>query len=161
MHTIKHAMKTLLVPVDFSGATRTLLSTIEKVAEAGAKVFFLHSLTPPLVTTDYGVGVDMLHETIALARKTAIKQLEHLVKTIEARGFKAQAILENGPAAQAILEVARKRKVDAIVLGARGHTALYNLIIGSTTQAVLKKATCPVVVVPPLATKGRTKTKKK
>ncbi len=150
-------MKTLLVPVDFSGATRALLSTVEKLAAPGAKVFFLHSLTPPLVTTDYGVGVEMLHETIALARKTAIQQLEHLVKAIVARGFAAQAILENGPAAQAIVEVARKRKVDAIVLGAHGHTALYNLIIGSTTQAVLKKATCPVVVVPPTAAKTKAK----
>ncbi|RRJ97669.1 universal stress protein [Opitutaceae bacterium TAV4] len=153
-------MKTLLVPVDFSGATRALLSTVEKLATPGAKVFFLHSLTPPLVTTDYGVGVEMLHETIALARKTAEQQLMHLVKTVEARGFKAQGILENGPAAPAIIEVARKRKVDAIVLGAHGHTALYNLIIGSTTQAVLKKATCPVVVVPPAATKAKATAKK-
>ncbi|AHF91502.1 universal stress protein UspA [Opitutaceae bacterium TAV5] len=153
-------MKTLLVPVDFSGATRALLATVEKLATPGARVFFLHSLTPPIVTTDYGVGVEMLHETIALARKTAVRQLEHLVKTAEARGFKAAAILENGPAAPAIVETARKRKVDAIVLGAHGHTALYNLIIGSTTQAVLKKATCPVVVVPPARTRAVAKKKK-
>jgi nucleotide-binding universal stress UspA family protein len=33
-------------------------------------------------------------------------------------------------------------------MGSHGHTALYDLIAGSTTTRVLKGAPCPVVVVP-------------
>jgi len=35
-----------------------------------------------------------------------------------------------------------------IVMGSHGHGALYELLVGSITQGVLKAAKCPVVVVP-------------
>jgi nucleotide-binding universal stress UspA family protein len=37
------------------------------------------------------------------------------------------------------------------VMGSHGHTAFYDLLVGSTTHAVLKRAKCPVVIVPPRA----------
>jgi universal stress protein A len=37
------------------------------------------------------------------------------------------------------------------VLGSHGHTAFYDLLVGSTAAGVLKHAPCPVVVVPPPA----------
>jgi nucleotide-binding universal stress UspA family protein len=33
-------------------------------------------------------------------------------------------------------------------MGSHGHGAFYDLLVGSTTQGVLKRATCPVVIVP-------------
>jgi nucleotide-binding universal stress UspA family protein len=33
-------------------------------------------------------------------------------------------------------------------MGSHGHTALYDLLVGSTTHQVLRKAKCPVVIVP-------------
>lgn len=37
---------------------------------------------------------------------------------------------------------------DAIVLGSHGHGALYDLLVGSVAEGVLRRAPCPVVVVP-------------
>ena len=37
---------------------------------------------------------------------------------------------------------------DLIVLGSHGHTAAYDLLIGSTTQTVLRRSPRPVLVVP-------------
>jgi nucleotide-binding universal stress UspA family protein len=54
----------------------------------------------------------------------------------------------SGVPAQVILEQAQKLSADHIVMGSHGHTALYDLIAGSTTTRVLKGAPCPVVVVP-------------
>ena len=47
-----------------------------------------------------------------------------------------------------ILECAKAVKADAIVMGRHGHGAMYNLLVGSVTEGVLKRATCPVVLVP-------------
>ena len=55
-------------------------------------------------------------------------------------------ILE-GPAAQAICEVAAIEKVDLIVMGSRGRNDLEGLLLGSCTHRVLKTAPCPVLVV--------------
>jgi nucleotide-binding universal stress UspA family protein len=37
---------------------------------------------------------------------------------------------------------------DYVAMGSHGHTALYDLLVGSTTHGVLMRAKCPVVIVP-------------
>ncbi len=49
---------------------------------------------------------------------------------------------------QRILEFARKKDVDLIVLGRHGHSALENVLFGNVTEKVVRKANCPVLVVP-------------
>jgi len=41
------------------------------------------------------------------------------------------------------------------VMGSHGHTALYDLLLGSTTHGVLFRAPCPVVIVPPKRPRAR------
>jgi len=47
-----------------------------------------------------------------------------------------------------ILEFAREQDVDLIVLGRHGHSALENVLFGNVTEKVVRKAHCPVLVVP-------------
>jgi nucleotide-binding universal stress UspA family protein len=47
-----------------------------------------------------------------------------------------------------ILDQAEKYVADYIVMGSHGHTAFYDLLVGSTTHGVLMRAKCPVVIVP-------------
>ena len=55
-------------------------------------------------------------------------------------------ILE-GPAATAIVNAAKARHADVIVLGSRGLTALKGLLMGSVSERVIGAAPCPVLVV--------------
>jgi nucleotide-binding universal stress UspA family protein len=50
---------------------------------------------------------------------------------------------------ETLCDVARDRSAAAIVVGSRGHGALHNRLIGSTSTKLLSHAPCPVVVVPP------------
>jgi len=52
-----------------------------------------------------------------------------------------------GPAAQAICQVAGRENIDLIVMGCRGRNDLEGLLLGSCTHQVLKTAPCPVLVV--------------
>lgn len=52
-----------------------------------------------------------------------------------------------GPPAEEILEVARVRGCDLIVMGTRGHSPLQGLLFGSQAQKVVAGAACPVLVV--------------
>ena len=47
-----------------------------------------------------------------------------------------------------ILAQAKIEDADYIVMGSHGHTALYDLLVGSTTHGVLMRAGCPVVITP-------------
>ena len=62
---------------------------------------------------------------------------------------KAQArfTVENGEPATAILRYANEHHADMIILGSHGTTAIARLLVGSTAEAVLRHATCPVVIL--------------
>jgi nucleotide-binding universal stress UspA family protein len=57
------------------------------------------------------------------------------------------AVAEEGAVADAIVELARRRAVAAIVVGSRGLSGLRARLEGSTSSVVLKHAPCPVLVV--------------
>jgi nucleotide-binding universal stress UspA family protein len=155
-------MKTLLVSVDFSPSTRAVIETAVELAKTSeSEVVLHHSLLPPVVSTEYGVGLEMMQETIAVAERTARHQLEHIEDELTARGLRSRTLLTQGPAAAQILRLATKEKANLILLGSHGHTALYDLILGSTTHAVLRKAECPVMVVPSALAKKHFGPKKK
>ena len=61
----------------------------------------------------------------------------------------AAAILVDGSADQALLEVARERSADLIVLGARRHASMAERLLGSVATEVLRQADCDVLVVRP------------
>ena len=52
-----------------------------------------------------------------------------------------------GTPAEAILDVARTRNVDLIVMGSRGLGRLAGALLGSQSQKVVQHATCPVLIV--------------
>lgn len=47
-----------------------------------------------------------------------------------------------------ILEFMRERQVDLVVIGREGHGALHRAFFGKVAEKVVRKATCPVLVVP-------------
>ena len=89
----------------------------------------------------------------------------NLQGAINARLDDAQAILKNaaaiagdmageihtelieGNSAEAIIEVAKTRHSDVIVMGSRGLGRLAGLVLGSTSQKVVSHAPCPVLIV--------------
>jgi nucleotide-binding universal stress UspA family protein len=64
-------------------------------------------------------------------------------------GLQAEALAlpDEGNVPDAIVELARQRGVAAIVVGSRGLSGLRARLEGSTSSAVLKHSSCPVVVV--------------
>ena len=55
-------------------------------------------------------------------------------------------VIEGTPAA-GILDTARDAQADVIVMGTHGRTSLGALLIGSTAQAVVHGAKCPVLLI--------------
>jgi nucleotide-binding universal stress UspA family protein len=99
----------------------------------------------PPVPLDVEEAHEVEHELQVHARRTA-EQGAELARSV---GLKAEglAVADEVHVADAIVEFARKRRVAAIVVGSRGLTGLRARLEGSTSNAVLKHAPCPVVVV--------------
>jgi nucleotide-binding universal stress UspA family protein len=64
-------------------------------------------------------------------------------------GIKTEVLVDQGDTARTILESARSRPADLIVMGTHGLGGFERFMLGSVTEKVLRKATCPVMTVPP------------
>jgi len=80
------------------------------------------------------------------------RELHHFVKAKTPTGIKVETVLREGPMVQGILEEARTRGADLIVMGTHGRGGFERLVLGSVAEKVLRKAACPVLTVPPHST---------
>jgi nucleotide-binding universal stress UspA family protein len=58
-------------------------------------------------------------------------------------------VVRSGQVSEVIAREARREQASLVVMGARGHSRVASLILGSTSAAVLRAATVPVLLVPP------------
>jgi nucleotide-binding universal stress UspA family protein len=142
-------MKTILAPVDFSGITRSVVENAVALARAvGGRVMILHVVPPAIIPGDSTAMVVDLSQVQTKEATGAAIQLSRLKEQFGGGGVDLEAVEVGGIPTVQILEQARALGADYIVMGSHGHGAIYDLLIGGTTHAILKKARCPVVVVP-------------
>ena len=65
-----------------------------------------------------------------------------------------QSFLGEGKPYKEILREAGLREIDLIVVGVHGRSALDRLVFGSTTEHLVRRATCPILTVRSAATDG-------
>jgi nucleotide-binding universal stress UspA family protein len=100
------------------------------------------SVPPP---ADVGTAEEIRNELEVHADRIAHDGAERA----KSFGLRAEALALPGEAnvSDAIVELARRRDVAAIVIGSRGLSGLRARLEGSTSSAVLKHSSCPVLVV--------------
>ena len=142
-------MKTILAPIDFSPASAAVITQATSLAQAvQGRLVLLSVVQPPIITSDYGPLVENIAEIIAAAERSAAERLEKVRTQVSPSVAGIETELAGGAPVQAIVDAATRFQADFIVMGSHGHTALYDLVIGSTTHGVLKRAKCPVLIIP-------------
>jgi nucleotide-binding universal stress UspA family protein len=89
------------------------------------------------------IPIDEL-EAAARARGEATMrdQCDHLPPDV-----RCERVVREGSAADHIVEAARERGADLIVLGTHGRGRLARFILGSTAEEVVRRAHCPVMTI--------------
>lgn len=131
-----------VVPVDFSPESLAAVDRAIKIVEDAARVYVIHVL-PLFLASEPGMVWDTvddkarrLHAREALARRLAKPGHEriHLAVTVGDPGEEIAAYaVDNG--------------AELIVLPSHGRTGIRRLLIGSTTERVVRLAHCPVLVL--------------
>lgn len=140
----------ILVALDFSDASEPILSeaiNLAKTIDQG-KIYLVHVAAPNPDFVGYDIGPQYIRDARASELKQEHEQLGNYQKQIEDAGIPCTPLLIAGHAAKLISEEANKLNAQYIVIGSHGRSALYEVILGSVTQAVIKAATVPVLVVP-------------
>ena len=94
------------------------------------------------------ISVNILGEEFKKIALSAKKDLKNLVHELEADDVECEYILRDGNPSDVIIDVSEKNKIDLILMGTNGRNTISDYVIGSTTQNVIEKATCPVLVMP-------------
>lgn len=143
-------MKTILVPVDLSAATsRVCAAACDLARLVKGRVVLLHVIAPPPVVVNeyFAFDTGQMAQAVAAAEKGARRRLAALAQRFAKRcPLKTMEI--SGNPVGAIVAKAGATRAAYIVMGSHGHGAMFDLLVGSTTHGVLRKARCPVLIVP-------------
>ncbi|MFA4903081.1 MAG: universal stress protein [Desulfobaccales bacterium] len=140
----------ILFPIDFASHFESLVPWVSTLAEKfGATVYVL------FVTQDlsnfstffvpHGNIQSFQEEAVNSAKKKMAGTAQEFFK-----GFpKLETRVDVGSPAEKILELAKKEKIDMIIMGAHGRKGLDRAIFGSVADKVVASAPCPVLTIHP------------
>jgi nucleotide-binding universal stress UspA family protein len=137
----------ILCPVDFSpSALQAFGFAVDLARQSGGTVIALHA-------------IEWLAEDVsAHARFNVQDYRQHLIDDAHSRlraliadqpsgTCSIEDVVETGRAHRQVLSIADTRAADLIVMGAQGRGGIGLTLFGSTTQQVVRGATCPVLTV--------------
>jgi nucleotide-binding universal stress UspA family protein len=142
----------ILVPIDFSPASRAALERAAEWAEMfGAEIDVVHAIEsldclPERVELDLpGLGRVPLSEAMGRRASEALDAFladaKHAAARVRARRIKM------GLPSSTIVELADREGYDLIVMGTHGRRGVERLLLGSVAARVLRHAPCPVLTV--------------
>jgi nucleotide-binding universal stress UspA family protein len=128
---------------------------LHAVNYAARFVRLLRSATNPitLISVHDDIGLRSAKSFVGSAnvadylRELSEKELKPARKLLDAAGVKHNMVIRTGRVAQEIVACANEGKFDLIVMGAKGRSAIADLLLGSVAQRVLATAKQPVVLV--------------
>jgi nucleotide-binding universal stress UspA family protein len=145
-------VRTILLPTDFSDCADFALPYAAGIARAtGAALLCVHVVE----TVVPAVGYSGMSEPLPVAEiseqleESAEREMPRIAECKECAGLDVEDMIVHGDAATEIVRVARERRVDLIVISSHGRTGLGRILFGSTAEAVVRHANCPVLVVKP------------
>jgi nucleotide-binding universal stress UspA family protein len=145
-------IREVLCPTDFSEASRHALEHAVVIAKwYESRIAALHVLHVPLFPQPPILGAAFADETTpAISNyQEREEELRAWLEPAHQAGIKTEVLVDEGNTARKILEHARSRPADLIVMGTHGLAGFERFTLGSVTEKVLRRATCPVMTVPP------------
>jgi nucleotide-binding universal stress UspA family protein len=146
----------ILVALDGSAEAEQVLPHVEALAgQFDSDVLLISAVIPPerlfAVSVEPGTGLaadpEPLLEAEEAEEEDAVIYLKGVTARLEGKGIHATFEAPQADASTIIVERARERGIDLIAMTTHGRSGLGRLVWGSTAEAVLRHAPCPVLLV--------------
>jgi len=139
-------LKKILWATDFSDEAQEALLYAEAFAKTfKADLIALHvvpDFSPVLYNTDIIIKGDLIKK-VDFIKGEAVKKLDNIEKT---KKIPFKTIVKEGSVSKKILETAEEEKVDLVVMGKRGLSAIEKLFIGSIANQILRTSSVPLLL---------------
>ncbi len=133
----------ILAAIDGSeSAKKAFEESIYLAQKCNSKLDVVH-----VVSCELGGDSATTFELIDDLKTKAEKMLDEY-KTLAAKNnVSVEIMIIQGDPARVIIELAKTKRHDLIIMGTRGKSAFQELLIGSVSQKVIHHASCPVMVI--------------
>jgi len=146
-------MKTILVPTDFSEQAQVALDLASSIAKKNSATVQLLSVVEAPQGTSFSAmgevtapdGMDSMFFAQLLKRQR--ERLEKLVKDDKYQDISLEGEVEIGNPFENISKTIADRDVDLVVMGTQGSSGMEEILVGSNTEKVVRRAKCPVLTV--------------
>ena len=137
----------ILVPTDFSADANAAFDyALELARKFDASVHVLHVVEDPLAAGMW--SSEIYTADIAGLQVNLVRDAEdRLKRSVPENAGSISTEVRTGNAAKAILEAARDRNADLMVMGTRGRTGIAHIVMGSVAERVVRLAPCPVLTL--------------
>lgn len=134
----------ILLAVDGSGHSLRAADEAVKIAKGSQD----SEITVVYVADHDQAKTDVLHSgssaELDLQRR---KKMQPVEEAIASARINYRVEILHGTPGPAIVEYANKRAFDILVIGSRGLNSLQEMVLGSVSHKVVKRADCPVLIV--------------
>ena len=135
-------LKKILVPIDFSECSSKAVAYAAALAKQfHASVHLLHVQTPP---TPIPALIDF--PVAAEGSKEVQEKLQRVARSVDPAITREITVLVGTPEDE-IVSAIDDNNIDLVIFGTHGRTGLQHWLQGSVTERVLRRATCPVLIV--------------
>jgi len=139
-------VKNILIPTDGSDCSlRAAELGISLAKLLGAKIFVIYAIdTVILEQLTKGEEEKSVEKEL---KEKGERYLNYIVRLAKKEDLKAEAILTKGEPHDQIVQYAKSKGVDMIIMGTYGRRGTKRILIGSVAERVIEYAPCPVLVV--------------
>ncbi|GAB4537824.1 MAG: universal stress protein [Pleurocapsa sp.] len=142
-------MDNILAAIDFSDITSAVVDKAAEIAKCfTSKLWLIHIAAPDPDFVGYGTGPPSKRDWRAKTLREEHRYIQEKALELEQSGIDVTPLLIQGATVETILQEATKLNADMIVIGSHGHGALHKALVGSVSEGVIRKASCPVLIVP-------------
>lgn len=147
----------LLVAIDFSDITAKVLHQAEALAsELDAELFLIHVAepNPDHVAYDfdpasvYAIDPKEIRDGIAERFHQEHQNLQQYADALREKNIPCTALMVQGATVDMLLQEASKLETDFIVAGTHGKGLLSQILLGSTSEELLRKSPLPLHLIP-------------
>jgi nucleotide-binding universal stress UspA family protein len=138
----------ILVPVDFSEHSQNALVNAKEIAKSyEAKIHLLHIIEETIHPAYSLSGKSSIFDIVPNIKEDCEKRLKKMISEKIGDEVKTEIHIVSGQAANEIINFAKNNSMDLIVIATHGLTGLEHLLLGSTTEKVVRMASCPVFTI--------------
>src|ERR1035441_6164173 len=142
-------IKLILCPVDFSEFSVSAYRYAQSLAgHYRSKVVVQHIVElwryPSL---GFAASASLYDQFCQAVAESGRERLQEFVQNYTHDGLQPELVVHQGMAPDSILSCAQEQKADGIVMGTHGQRGYDRLMLGSVTDRVMRRASCPVLAV--------------